>query len=238
MTNEKFPKPRALRNEAKQSILILGQPGFLYKEKEIKETFILFDGKRKSLGCISDDIHIKLEDMSKATDTKIIRITKKKIYPVSSIEGFTSISVQKHKKDTMLVVPATNEATLMEKVNKLKELLESKGAITQERCNWMCIADKGKVNVSNEEILQKEKIAKVIPPIIVQSTDAYGHVTSEEIKRIDPTPNNTRIVEESGIKIGIKDTIPKIPEKKEMPEHTKALQKMALEMIKKSEEKS
>lgn len=158
---EQFPKPRALRNTARQSILIIGHPDFLYKDKEIKETFISFDGKKKSIGKISDDVHIALEDLSKGKQTKIIRETKKLRVPISSIDGFPGTNIRKHGKDTMIVVQAANESSLIEKVNKLRELLESNGSILQERCNWMCVVDKGKVNISNEEILKKEQLVKI-----------------------------------------------------------------------------
>lgn len=163
MTNneKKFPVPRKIRNTAKQSILISGQPDFLYRYKEVKETFIIFDGKKKSIGNISDDIHLTLFDLAKGTDVKIIRETKLKKSPATSIEGFTSISIQKHKKDTMLVVPSSDEASLMKKVSELKSLLESKGAITQERCNWVCVVDKGKTQVSDEQILKAESVIKI-----------------------------------------------------------------------------
>ena len=175
MNKEKqFPIPRKLRNTAKQSILISGQPDFLYRYKEIKETFIVFDGKKKSIGNISDDIHLTLCDLAKGTDVRIIRETKSKRSPATSIEGFTSISIQKHKKDTMLVVPASDEASLMKKVSELKELLELKGAMTQERCNWICIADKGKTQISNEEILNKEQIVKTL----TQKTEMSSHTKS------------------------------------------------------------
>ncbi len=161
MNEEKnFPKQREIRNGSKQSILILGQSELLYFEKEVKETFILLNGEKISIGAISDKVHIALEDLAKGKETKIIRETKTVKRPVCSIEGFTNISVQKHKKDTMIVVPAYDESTLIEKVNKLKEYLESKGVVTQERCNWMCVVDKGKVEVSNEEILKNEQIVK------------------------------------------------------------------------------
>ena len=175
MNKEKqFPVPRKLRNTAKQSMLISGQPDFLYRYKEVKETFIIFDKKKKSIGNISDDIHLTLCDLAKGTNVKIIRETKTKRSPATSIEGFTSISIQKHKKDTMLIVPAADEAALIEKISKLKELLESNGAITQERCNWICIADKGKLQVSNEEIINKEQIVKTLNP----KTEMSSHTKS------------------------------------------------------------
>jgi len=158
---DQLPKPRAIRNTAKQSIIILGHPDFLYKDKEIKETFITINGEKRSIGRLGDDVHLALEDLAKGKNTKITRVTKTIKSPVSSIEGFTSVSIQKRKGDTLIVIPAADETALIEKVYKLKGLLESNGAITQERCNWMCIADKGKVQVSNEEILKKEKLAKI-----------------------------------------------------------------------------
>ncbi len=203
----KFPVPRTLRNTAKQSILISGQPDFLYRYKEIKETFIVFDGKKKSIGNISDDIHLTLCDLAKGTDVRIIRETKSKRSPATSIEGFTSISIQKHKKDTMLVVPASDEASLMKKVSELKELLELKGAMTQERCNWICIADKGKVQVSNKEILQIESIAKI--PVQKEPIDT-NNLNDLTIKTIEA----------------------KVNEKKEMSSHTKSLHDIAIKTMK------
>lgn len=201
----KFPTPRKLRNTAKQSIFVPGQPDFLYRYKEVKETFIEFDGKRKSLGNISDDIHLALLDLAKGSKIKILRITKTSRSPVSSIEGFPSLSIQKHKKDTMIVVPAADQSALVEKVNKLEELLISKGSILQERCNWVCVVDKGKVKVSDEELINfdyitRESIAKKQVP--------------EPVKETQPIAT---------------------PIMKSMSEKTKSLRDIALKAIKESE---
>lgn len=161
----KIPIPRATRNTAKQSILILGQPDFLYQTKTHRESKITFDGKTKSLGNLSDDIYLKLEDISKGTDVKLSRVVKSKKVPQNKIEGFKNISIQKYKKDTMIVVPASDESALIEKVSQIKNLLESKGIITQERCNWICITDKAKTNATNNEILEKESIVKIKTPV-------------------------------------------------------------------------
>ena len=188
MTNKenKFPIPRATRNTVKQSMLISGQPTFLYRKKEVKETFIVFDKKKKSLGAISDDIHLALCDLAKGADIKIIREIKSVIKPVSSVDGFPSLSIQKHKKDTMIVIPAANEATLMIKVSKLKELLESKGAITQERCNWICIVDKGKSQITDDELLQKESIIKV--PEMSEKTKSLRNIAMKSVKEQEKRP--------------------------------------------------
>ena len=213
MTNKEkeFPVPRKLRNTAKQSILISGQPDFLYRYKEIKETFIYFDDKKKSLGRLSDEVHLALCDLAEESAINITRETNTKRSPVTSIEGFPSISIQKHKKDTMLVVPAADEAALMEKISKLKELLESKGAVTQERCNWMCVADKGKVQISNDEIIKAESIIKIK----------------------SPEPEDRKIITESDLKDFQHQAIDQLG-KKQMSSHTKHLRDIALKSIKES----
>lgn len=156
-----LPTPRAARINARQSVLISGMPDILYQVKERKQTVMTVGNKEMNLGQLSDDAHLALDDLAKNSNiVKIKRVTKNNKVPVNKLDGFPGINIRKYYKDTMVVIHDKDEESLLKQVSRFKTKLENEDIKFQERCNWMCVGDKGKLDIPNDEILKKEKIIK------------------------------------------------------------------------------
>lgn len=167
-------KMRAHKNTVMQSLLVEGHPSKLFKEKETECIFLKIGEKKLNMGKIGEETTNAIEEMSNAYNklyfheinshkvmkSFVIREMKKFKSQVF-LKEFPGIQIRKQGKNTVIVVRAPDEKQLIERVSRLTEYLNSEGVIVQERCNYICVIDKGKMKgISNEKLLEIEKDLK------------------------------------------------------------------------------
>lgn len=127
-----------VRDKVKRVLLIDGTPSALYYKKE-KTLYTLEIGAEKfKIGDIGERLSKELENHYIVLKRTSVRDVPKPI-EIKSIGHRTTI--RKVNGNTHITIGGSDEAQLNERIQLVKEFLESKGVKITERCHWVCDID-------------------------------------------------------------------------------------------------
>lgn len=130
-----------IRDKVKQVLLIDGIPEVLYRIIEKPTIHIIIGNVTHNAGDMPKAL---VDELKKIPTIKIIETkrTSKKFYPLTIPSIGHRTTIRAINGNTHITIGAIDEQQLAERVEIIKEYLESKNIYSAQRCHWVCSIDK------------------------------------------------------------------------------------------------